>query len=381
MRWPPPTTGRTGAGNGTIDATSRQRVQGYLGQSCGAEAEGRGAGDLSRNSAGGNAAGETLLPYEISIESMGWEMDMPDTPTVSVVIPTCNRPRFFIEAVESVLAQTRPPDEVVVVDDGAAGVATEALRTVTWPGSVAVTVLPGPCRGPAAARNTGIRAAAGDLVAFLDDDDVWHPRKLAQQVKWLAARQEIGALGTRCLRMAAPDVSAAMVGPTTGIRGVSRSALLRANRLCLSSAVVWRRCLDESGGFDESLPLAQDWDLWLRISQRWKMARLRAPLTIYRLHSDQRSRDDTALRGWEAEVIRRAIARSPGLGVLRGIARRRLSWAHCRLGRALLRRGEAEGAVLELRQALSLHPFHPLVWGSLALCALTAAAVVGEPRA
>jgi len=304
-----------------------------------------------------------------------------DLATVSVVITTCNRPRFLIEAVRSVIAQTRPPDEVVIVDDGAAGDAERALRAVEWPESVAMSVLPGPCRGPAAARNAGIRGASGDLVAFLDDDDLWHPKKLAQQVRWLAARPEIGALGTVCLRMAAPDMSAARVKRTAGIRRVSRPALLRANRLCLSSAVVRRRCLDESGGFDESLALAQDWDLWLRISQRWKIARLRAPLTIYRLHSDQRSRDEMALRGWEAEVIKRAMARSPGLGMLRGIARRRLSWAHCRLGRALLRRGEAEGAVLELKQALSLHPFHPLVWGSLALCALTAGAAVEEPRA
>jgi hypothetical protein len=181
--------------------------------------------------------------------------------------------------------------------------------------------------------------------------------------------------------MTEPNLGAARVGRAGRIRRVSRAALLRANRLCLSSAVVRRRWLDEFGGFDESLPLAQDWDLWLRLSQGCGIALMRAPLTIYRLHSDQRSRDQAAMRGWEAEVIRRAMARSPGLGVLRGIARRRLSWAHCRLGRALLCHGDSEGAILALKQALSLQPFHPLIWGTLARRALTTGAVVGEPRA
>lgn len=144
--------------------------------------------------------------------------------------------------------------------------------------------------------------------------------------------------------------------------------------------MVRRECLDECGGFDESLPLAQDWDLWLRAADGWEIGLLTAPLAIYRLHPEQRSRDGMAMREWEAEVIRRAIARIPEAGALRGIARRRLSWAHCRLGRVLIRRGQRESAAGELKQALSLYPLHPLIWGSLALCALAAGGTAREQR-
>lgn len=289
-------------------------------------------------------------------------------PAISVVLPTRNRPRFLREAVGSVLGQCLRPAEVVVVDDGDGG-AAEVVRSVAGSGP-RVLVLAGPGRGPAAARNLGVAAAQGDLIAFLDDDDLWRPEKLARQARWFERWPGLGALGTGCVRSSDPMIGhCTRLGRARGPRRVSRGDLLHANRLVLSSVVVRRECLEEYGGFDESLPLAQDWDLWLRVAERWQVAALPEPLTGYRLHPEQRTRDQRAMRRWEAEVVRRAMARDPGSSALRGVARRRLSWAHCRLGRLLIRRGEIESAMPELRQALSLAPFHPVVWGSLARCA------------
>jgi len=306
---------------------------------------------------------------------------LPDLPKISVVLPTRDRPQFLVEAVGSVAAQALLPAELVVVDDGSAADAGAALRRVRWPKSATIRVLPGSRSGPAAARNLGVRSASGNLIAFLDDDDVWHPEKLAEQARWFAARPDMGALGTACVRTPTPGLCHFRRQGRSQVRSISRAALLRGNRLCLSSVMIRRNCLDEIGGFDESLPLAQDWDLWLRISSWWEIGTLNAPLTVYRLHGKQRSRDEAAMRRWEAEVIRRAIARVSGARTLRGVARRRLSWAHCRLGRVLIRRGETQGAVHELKQALSLYPLHPLVWGSLALCALAAGGLARERRA
>jgi glycosyltransferase involved in cell wall biosynthesis len=284
-----------------------------------------------------------------------------------VVLPTRNRPRFLREALGSVLGQSLRPAEVVVVDDGDGG-AAEVVRSVEGSGP-RVRVLAGPGRGPAAARNLGVAAAQGDLIAFLDDDDLWRPEKLARQALWFERWPGLGALGSGCVRSESPAIGhCTRLGRARGPRRVSRVDLLHANRLVLSSVVVRRGCLDECGGFDESLPLGQDWDLWLRVSERWQVAALPEPLTGYRLHPEQRTRDQSAMRQWEAEVVRRAMARDPA-SALRGVARRRLSWAHCRLGRLLIRRGEIESAMPELRQALSLSPFHPVVWGSLARCA------------
>jgi glycosyltransferase involved in cell wall biosynthesis len=101
-------------------------------------------------------------------------------PAVSVVIPTCARPSLVLRAVRSVLAQSVQHLEIVVVLDGADSATETALRTVE-DHRIRVEVLPEP-RGPAGARNAGVRAARAELIAFLDDDDEWHPDKLRIQL-------------------------------------------------------------------------------------------------------------------------------------------------------------------------------------------------------
>jgi hypothetical protein len=142
--------------------------------------------------------------------------------------------------------------------------------------------------------------------------------------------------------------------------------MVRANRLGTSSVVGRRECFERCRGFDESLPLAQDWDMWLRISADWEIGIVRELLTLLRFHSGQRSADRLAMRRWEAVVIRRALS----TGDLRGrrvqaAARRRLAWAHLRLGSHLARKGEAELALAEIRESLTIAPLNPLVWASL----------------
>lgn len=292
-------------------------------------------------------------------------------PSISVIIATRDRPDLLVEATRSVLAQHLLPEELLVVDDGPTKAASRALAALTAESAFPLRLLTGPEAGPAAARNVGLRAARGELVAFLDDDDLWLPEKLALQVQWFVRRSKLGLLGTGCVRTPAPRAVSAVWGQTCpGLRPISLSAMLRANRLVLSSVVAQRECLTAAGRFDESLPLAQDWDLWLRVAAEWEVAELPAPLTIHRLHPDQRSRDQAAMRAMEAEVMRRALARATTPQPLHGVARRRLSWAHYRLGRALLRSGYRGSAMRELKQSLALSPLHPLVWGSLARCAL-----------
>jgi hypothetical protein len=155
------------------------------------------------------------------------------------------------------------------------------------------------------------------------------------------------------------------------LRRVSRSELVRANRLVTSSVMARRECFEECGEFEESLLLAQDWDVWLRIAARWEVGIVASQVTIYRLHGEQRSGDRMAMRRWEAEVLRREVNRGElKRGWREGVARRRLGWAHCRLGRLLAREGEMEGAVEELEQAVNLFRCHPVAWAALARCAL-----------
>jgi glycosyltransferase involved in cell wall biosynthesis len=300
-----------------------------------------------------------------------------------VILPTRDRPTYLLAAAESVLAQTLPPAELLVVDDGSDGGAAEALGALPRSSAFPIRRFRGPRRGPAAARNRGLREAAGDLVAFLDDDDLWLPEKLEWQARWFAARPALGLVGTDSARTRDPAGQDLEPGGEPGrLRPVSRGALLRTNRLAMSSVVVRRGCFAECGCFEESLSLAQDWDMWLRIGARWEIGILPARLTIYRLHDSQRSADPVAMRFWEAEVVSRALARG-GLGGrwLEGVARRRLAWARCRLGRALARRGEREKAVQELKQAMRAFRYHPVVWGALTRCVLAGRALAGARQA
>src|SRR5271156_2034659 len=99
-------------------------------------------------------------------------------PAVSVIIPTYNYGRFVTEAVDSVLAQSYTDHEVIVVDDGSVDDTPERMQ----PYAERVRYLRQPNQGPSAARNNGIEAARGEYVAFLDADDLWHPRKLEAQL-------------------------------------------------------------------------------------------------------------------------------------------------------------------------------------------------------
>jgi glycosyltransferase involved in cell wall biosynthesis len=257
-----------------------------------------------------------------------------DAPPISVIIPTCNRPAFLPQAVSSVLSQSCLPSELLIVDDGAG--ADHTVQPLAAGSPIPIRILAGPARGPGAARNVGLSESTGRFLAFLDDDDLWHPRKLEWQLAALHQHPWLGLLGTFAIRFHGNQAPA----PTSLTRPprprlIGRAALLRANRIVMSSALVKRECFAQCGGFDESLPLAQDWDMWLRIRARCAVGVLAAPLTVHRLHADQRSADAAEMRRWELQVVRRAISRGLTGWWARGVAGRRLAWGRYRLERAL----------------------------------------------
>src|SRR5262245_22134264 len=205
---------------------------------------------------------------------------------VSVVIPTYNSGPLVVEAVRSVLAQSRPAAEIIVIDDGSTDDTRERLADF----ASQIRYIHQPNQGVAAARNHGVRAASCEWVAFLDADDVWHPRKLEYQLVALEARPDLVLLGTATLDWPVCSWPAdALNGPRQPIQ-VEWKRLLVKNYFTTSSVMVRRSILEQAGPFDTTLQGPEDYDLWLRIAELGPVANLPLPLTGYRAVSGSLSR-------------------------------------------------------------------------------------------
>ena len=207
-------------------------------------------------------------------------------PEVSVILPTYNRGWILKEALDSVLAQDFRYFELIVVDDGSTDNTPQILDSYHQD----LMVVRQPNRGVSAARNRGIAAAGGGLIAFLDSDDLWLPRKLSSQVVFFNSNPEAVINQTEEIWIR----NGVRVNPKTRHLKPSGMIFEPSLALCLvsPSAVMMKRSLfDEVGLFDEDLPACEDYDLWLRISWRYPVHLIETPLIIKRGgHADQLSK-------------------------------------------------------------------------------------------
>ena len=213
----------------------------------------------------------------------------PGTPlpvSVSVVIPVFNRRWSICEAVESVLSQTLPAFELIVVDDGSTDGTAEALARY----GDRLRLIEQPNRGVSAARNRGVAAAQGRWIAFLDSDDLWKPEKLAIQKAFFKRHRKSRICQTEEIWIR----NGLRVNPGHRHKKPSGEIFIPSLALCLvsPSAVMLEKSLfEEAGGFDETLPAAEDYDLWLRISARYPVYLIEEPMVIKRGgHPDQLSK-------------------------------------------------------------------------------------------
>lgn len=201
-------------------------------------------------------------------------------PQVSVLMPVLNGGPFLRAAIESVLAQTHGDLELLVVDDGSSDGSPELAESV---GDARVIVIRNERRaGLSAALNLALRRARGELVARLDADDVARPERIARQVEFLRRHPEAALVGSQANLV---DETGAGIG--TVQRPCDEIAIRWYQQLdnaFIHSAVMFRKreILDGVGGYDESLRLCEDWDLWGRVLARHGAANLDEPLVDYR---------------------------------------------------------------------------------------------------
>lgn len=203
-------------------------------------------------------------------------------PAISVVIPTCDRVDLLKRAIDSVLSQSFKNYEIIVVDDHSEDGTPDFLRSLEDPRLRFISRRER--GGGAAARNTGIGVAAGDFVAFLDDDDAWHSNKLQRQFERMKQLPEVGMLYTGTVHIF-QDSGRIYRTVNPRYRGEIFNDLLMQNMIGTTSSIMVRRqALMEVGGFDELFPSCQDWDLYLRLAQRWPIDFVDQSLVNFFLH-------------------------------------------------------------------------------------------------
>jgi len=245
-------------------------------------------------------------------------------PLVSVIIPTRNRAHLLHRTLESVLKQSSENLEVIVVDDGS----TEAVAASADP-RVRVLRSPKPT-GVSAARNRGIAGARGEWIAFCDDDDLWAPNKLQEQ---LTAAGRAGANWAYAGDVNVDDQLHVLSGGPPPDPEAVMALLPRFNPLASggSNVVVRSNILAEVGTFDPTLRRTEDWDLWIRIARKGPPAYVRKPLVAYRFHSGNVVWDPREM----VDEARRLAARY-GIPVDVLSMHRRAAWAALRGGRRLI---------------------------------------------
>lgn len=193
-------------------------------------------------------------------------------PRVSVVIPAYNAARTLARTVESVATQEPRPAQIIVVDDGSTDDTLAVARSLED-----VQVLDQANAGPSVARNTGLFAATGEWVAFVDADDVWLPGKLALQLACIRRLPDAVVVAGDWVR---DSITRA---PTRArVRLFSYRDLLTLNRFQTSTVLVKTAVAKALGGFESALDGVEDWEMWLRCSRVGPVAKLEAPVVVYR---------------------------------------------------------------------------------------------------
>ncbi|MEX2160742.1 MAG: glycosyltransferase family A protein [Anaerolineales bacterium] len=269
---------------------------------------------------------------------------MTPTPAISVVIPARNRAGYILESIESVFAQTFKDYEIVIIDDGSTDETKKVLAPLIEDRRIRYAFQEH--KGVSAARNHGVRLAHAPYIAFLDSDDLFLPTKLEKQMAVFEQNPDLGFV--HCSFSKFDDQ-----GNDLGMRDTTRfqgrlyphillewSVLMAMPCILVKTAV-----MKEVGGFDESIPWAEDLDLWRRIARHYSIGVVPESLVKVRVHAASASYSRGGGARWFENYMEKAFAEDPGLSPR--FKRYALARMHEKLGQNLL----GEGGAAEMRQA------------------------------
>jgi glycosyltransferase involved in cell wall biosynthesis len=284
--------------------------------------------------------------------------------SVSVVITTYNRPQFLKRAVQSAL-QAGPDLEVIVVDDCSTDETPDVCAELADVRYIKLSTN----QGLAHARNVGVEESSSEFIAFLDDDDLRLPDSLEKQLCKMMAEERIALCYARALiGDARRQLPTGEIYPSECPQGDIFWELLENNFIPMPTVLVRKSALLELGGFNTALPLVEDWDMWLRISESFLVAAVEEPVAIHRkadADSNQMSSNSSALCKQAIHVQQMALARTrAGTAVstkrrhVRSLLRDRAYKLLITEATNLIRNGDAKSARAKLLDA-----FHVVLFG------------------
>lgn len=272
-------------------------------------------------------------------------------PVISVIIPTFNRAHLLGQAVRSVLDQQFESLEIIIVDDGSTD---ETPMVVAEMGS-SVRYVRQDNKGAAAARNVGVELAKGQYIAFLDSDDLFLPEKLRMQSAVLASDPDVGMVYARALVM---DESGVVLSRQWGgdLSGAiyPRMLFMHDSFITTPTVMVRAEVLRQVGGFDESMTVCEDLDLWRRIARRYRVIHLLQPLAVIRERTSEAFNASAMVKA-RTTYYEKAFAEDPSLAAALKIPL--FAEMYYCYGRAAYLSGQSADALDLLREAVRLEPF------------------------
>jgi teichuronic acid biosynthesis glycosyltransferase TuaG len=279
----------------------------------------------------------------------------------SVIIPAFNAGLYIAEAIESALNQIDVKAEIIVVNDGS----TDNTLDILAGYGDSIKIFNQENKGLAAARNQGVKISEGSYIAFLDADDIWMPDKLKIQREKILDSYDIvytnrinfGSIG---------DLPEVQSDVTKMVEGDIWEELLMGNMITVSSSIIKRELFERVNGFDESLRSCEDWDLWLRCTEKTPVAYCPKPLVKYRMHPNSLSKNYVFMSQMREQVISRSLNSERGRKLYRAKKQKALALIWACSGCEAARAKNFRRSLKNYARSLFYYPFSCDIWYDLA---------------
>lgn len=276
---------------------------------------------------------------------------------ITVVIPTYNRALTIERAVKSVITQTYKNLEIIIVDDASTDNTCDILNKLEIENNIHI-IKHEQNMGGSVARNTGIYAAKGEYIAFLDSDDEWLPNKLSEQMKIIRKDKEVGMVYTNYYLVDQDTNKIMSLYTNKHINNVLYNLLFCNFIGSTSTILVKKDCMMKICGFDANLPSCQDWDIYIRIAHLYKIVGIDEPLIKYYIHNNSiTGSQEKSLMGHEI-VLNKILEIAENSSIYKNKLNKIKAVHTFNLAHIMLRFDEFEKARKYFIKALLLYPYN-----------------------